>query len=238
MLNSLLFVWLKFCIAISRVLLVLLCSYLLVAGICLMATWKDQFASAGPGDASAEPQGRGVKYRQVETAGDSQKLNLALKLSVIANQKTRLLAAACTLEMELAVDGAIYRAMAKSHAEEYLPRVKSRAGHGLGPPDTFQLTAAVLTMLESCEEQFKAPLQAYLEKFKPGSRPAQHMVGLFRTEKMYDSKKKRLIIAIKEEKFEQILVTALEAAEKKVAFSGPRPPGHLELEGQKILEGS
>eukprot|EP00959_Pyramimonas_sp_CCMP1952_P161962 3386448-Pyramimonas_sp.AAC.1 len=53
---------------------------------------------------------------------------------------------------------------------------------------------------------------------------------------MYDSKKKRLIIGMKDEKFENILVSAIESVEKRAAFSGPRPPGHLELEGQKVLE--
>ncbi|CAK0831603.1 unnamed protein product [Prorocentrum cordatum] len=197
--------------------------------------WKEQFAHAGPGDAAAEPQGRSVKYRQIECTEDKQKIDLALKLGVIANQKARLLAAACTVEIEMLVEGPIMRAMAKAHAEEYLPRVKGKAGHGLGAPDSFLLTAAIITMLESCEEGFKAPLKEYLDKFKPGSKEAQHIVGLFRTEKMYDSKKKRLIIGMKDEKFEKILVSAIESVEKRAAFSGPRPPGHLELEGQKLV---
>eukprot|EP00959_Pyramimonas_sp_CCMP1952_P390335 8179232-Pyramimonas_sp.AAC.1 len=41
---------------------------------------------------------------------------------------------------------------------------------------------------------------------------------------------------MKDEKFEKILVSAIESVEKRAAFSGPRPPGHLELEGQKVLE--
>eukprot|EP00959_Pyramimonas_sp_CCMP1952_P126076 2636345-Pyramimonas_sp.AAC.1 len=57
------------------------------------------------------------------------------------------------------VEGPIMRAMAKAHAEEYLPRVKGKAGHGLGAPGSFLLTAAITTMLESCEEGFKAPLK-------------------------------------------------------------------------------
>ena len=55
-----------------------------------MSSWADQFGSAGPGDASAAPQGRGIKYVKAESTEEKTKTHLALKLGVIANQKIRL----------------------------------------------------------------------------------------------------------------------------------------------------
>ncbi|CAK0874674.1 unnamed protein product, partial [Prorocentrum cordatum] len=153
----------------------------------------DQFASRGPGDASAAPQGRAVKYAKAENTVDYTKINLPLRLG-------------------------------------------AKGGHGLGPPDAFKLAAACVTMAGTAAPETKEVLTDYLNKYKPGSRGAQHVVGFFRTEKMFDSKKKRLMIAMKDEKLERVLLCAVEAAEKKVAWSGPRPVGHLEVEGQKIIE--
>eukprot|EP00959_Pyramimonas_sp_CCMP1952_P370435 7758107-Pyramimonas_sp.AAC.1 len=105
--------------------------------------------------------------------------------------------------------------MQKAHNEEYPPRVRGKNGHGLGPPDTFNLTAACITMADTAAPEIKEVLTDYLTKYKPGSREAQNVVGLFRTEKMSDSKKKRLMIARKDEKLERVLLCAVEAAEKK-----------------------
>ena len=91
-------------------------------------------------------------------------------------------------------------------------------------------------MMDTVPDNLKGDLNEYLAKYKPGSSEAQHLVGLFRLEKMFDSKKKRLIIAMRDPKWEHSLVSCVEAIEKKQAWSGPRPPGQLELEGQQVLE--
>eukprot|EP00959_Pyramimonas_sp_CCMP1952_P194048 4057900-Pyramimonas_sp.AAC.1 len=65
--------------------------------------------------------------------------------------------------------------MQKAHNEECLPRVRDRSRHGLGPPDTFNLTAACSTLVETASAEVKGELTEHLAKFKPGSREAQHM---------------------------------------------------------------
>eukprot|EP00959_Pyramimonas_sp_CCMP1952_P230481 4818077-Pyramimonas_sp.AAC.1 len=128
-----------------------------------MSAWTEQFGTAGvPGDASAQLAGRGVKYMKVECTEEKAKSNLALKLGVIANQKVRLLEAACTVQIEIPVDGTLCVALLRAHNEEYLPRVRGKAGHGLGPPDSFLCTAACLTLVETTTAEFKADVQEYL----------------------------------------------------------------------------
>ena len=64
--------------------------------------------------------------------------------------------------------------------------MRGKSGRGLGPPDTFRCTAACLTLVDNAAEAYKADIQEYLSKFKPGSKEEQHMVGLLRLEKMFE----------------------------------------------------
>ena len=166
------------------------------------------------------------------------KADAALKLSVINSQRNRLLEAACTYQFVLKTDDALYVSMKNAHDQEYLPRVKGQKGHNLGAPDSFQFAAAVLCLASKGSQEQQAILRKYADNHAPGSLSAQLIVKLFRTEKMHDSKCRRLILALADKELELAVVDLLHTHMGANVFTGPRPAGYLEVEGQKMLNPS
>ena len=201
--------------------------------------WAAAFAQVGQKPAAPPAGDPGIQARKrlaIEDGTSEKKLDIALKLGVINSQRNRLLEAACTTQFTLKVADPIYQAMKNAHDNEYLPRVKGRKGHGLGAPDSFMFMGVALTLMPRASEEQQAVLRKYFDAFVPGSQPSQLLIKLFRTEKMYDAKVRRLMIAINDPMLEQTVVQLLIASkEEATAFTGPRPAGYLELEGQGLI---
>ena len=200
--------------------------------------WASVFGAVGekPQTPGADSGESARKVRAVNDSTLEKKVDVALKLSAINAQKWRLLEGAATCSLPVKVDEGLFQAMKKAHDEEYLPRVRGRKGHGLGAPDSFQFSAACMFLMPQGDEEQQKVLRQYMDNFPPGSVGAQKLVRLFRTEKMHDSKLKRLMIAIADRVLEATVVALAEKVSGIVAFTGPRPAGFLEIEAKKLLE--
>ena len=84
------------------------------------------------------------------------------------------------------------------------------------------------------DDDRKQTLQDFLQEYPPGSKQAQRVVRLARFEKMYDSQKKRFCLHVKNSFVEDAVVDCIERSGVE-EFLGPRPPGYLENEAQKML---
>ena len=201
-------------------------------------SWDTVFAALGDGATAAA--GAASTKRQRDEAGGSrgngygEKADLALKLATISAQKVRLLEAACFTEIPLNTDGDIYLAMQRA-TTAYSASTKGKKGHGLGPPDTFSCAALLMALHTACTEADKKVITDFLAMCPPGSKTAQRVVRVCRTEKMHSAATRRLILKLDNATVEELIVKHLEAG-GCLQWHGPKPPGYLEAAAQKLLD--
>ena len=180
----------------------------------------------------AAPQAGGPPQRAKRDSTDEQ---LALKLAVMNAQQTRLLQAAVFKTISINVDSTLYIKMAQA-LSSYEARTKGNKGHGQGAPDTYACIGVIIEMATSATDDTKALLDDYVKTHMPGSKKAQNEIYLFRCEKMFDPKIKRLSICLENKAIEELIISAVETA-GITRFTGPRPAGYLEKRAQDLIDG-
>eukprot|EP00929_Paragymnodinium_shiwhaense_P041207 TRINITY_DN21413_c0_g1_i1.p1 TRINITY_DN21413_c0_g1~~TRINITY_DN21413_c0_g1_i1.p1 ORF type:complete len:209 (-),score=64.41 TRINITY_DN21413_c0_g1_i1:262-888(-) len=194
------------------------------------------FLFGGKRAAGASAGTSGVKVRAVESDA-MQYAQLALKMSVINAQQTRVLQAATLRSVPLMLDKEYAKAILEAN-KEYGSRTKGQAGHGLGSPDPYNLVAlAGVVVKQVVDEEPQKKLQDFINAMTPAnSKAAQKTIRICRLEKMHDSKKKRLVIMIAgRSDIEDIILDALEKDGSSEWF-GLRPAGFLERKAQEAID--
>ena len=123
----------------------------------------------------------------------------------------------------------------KAH-DDYVKKTKGNKGHGLGSDDSFHAAALFFTLKQVADSSERAVIDRYLTEYPPGSIAAQRCVSLCRTSKMHSDRLRRLHVSFRLfPEYELLMLKLVHKMEQAEVWSGPRPAGWLEEQGQKIL---
>lgn len=169
----------------------------------------------------------------------NKKVDLALRMAVIATQKLREVEALTCSSIPITKAGKLNTHMMGAQSE-YLKKAKGNKGHGLGDGSTYRF-GALLIAIEEClpDGEAKAAIQDMITKYDPNSRVCVRFVRMCKTEVMHNSEQVRFKISIpSDHSIENQIIDAIESVEaNSKQWVGPRPAGYLEIEGQKSLNG-
>ena len=174
-----------------------------------------------------------AKVRVVGQASKDESVQVALRLGAINSSRSRMFESILFRAFVIPVHHKFMTAMNKAGGE-YSERTKGKKGHGLGGPDSFNL-ASVLVTTSTLSDKHALASKTFLGKYAPGSRPAQKVVALFRTEKMHSSQERRLIVNIRDPELEECMVALLIESGLEETL-GIKPPGWLETRAQELLQ--
>jgi hypothetical protein len=204
------------------------------------ADWQRMFGAEAPKPGSAV-DGRASKRMAVSVDDPSlqdlsQKVELALKMAVIATNKSRETEAILCSSIPIKKDGPLNAAMSTAHAE-YLKKTKGNKGHGLGDGSTFRFGALMIAI---CGDKIECPeketIKSTMSKFDPNACLCKRTVRLCKTEVMHDSASVRFKLSIPASyELECCVIDCIQKIESAVQWFGPRPAGYLEQEAQKLL---
>ena len=164
-----------------------------------------------------------------------QKVDIALKLSVISTANQRLVNAIVSTSLSIPVAGEPFKALEACKAS-YIKMTKGKKGHGKAPPDVYNFIALLLMVKTKCTvPETLQIIDAFISGHEVDSKRAKRDIRACRTEKMFDSAKKRLTMSAPAQILEivtDLLVDKFECEE----YLGARPAGFLESEGQRLLQ--